>query len=349
MSATESSRDHLRVPPLSRRRALTVIAAAAGLALPSPVRANSGRQPALLRWRGRALGAETTITLYHPESAVRQRAIIAAVQEIERLEREFSLYRPDSALSRLNRQGHLKRPSLDMIRLLGDATRLGALSGGAFDVSVQPLWRLYADHFSRPEADPAGPPQATIERTRRLVDYRAIVSDRKGVRLARPGMALTLNGIAQGYIADRVAALLADHGIAAVLLDLGEFRAHGRHPEGRPWRVGIRLPEVAEGILRTVELGQNASAPTTLATSSGSGTRFDAAGRFHHLFDPASGRCSDGLAGATVMADTAARADGLSTALAVMAPEEAAKLLRRAGRAWGFLVHADGSSTVIEA
>ncbi len=351
MNAGPAASHRSPATPLSRRRALTVIAAAAGLALPGSAGASSGRRPALERWRGRALGAETTITLYHPEAAVARRAIAAAVQEIDRLEGEFSLYRSDSALSRLNRRGYLERPSLDMVRLLGAAKRLAALSGGAFDVSVQPLWRLYAEHFSKPGTDPQGPPPAAIEQARRLVDYRAIVNDRRGIRLSRPGMALTLNGIAQGYIADRVAALLANRGIATLLLDLGEFRAHGRHPEGRPWRVGIRLPEVAQGVLRSVELGQAAEdmwAPTTLATSSGSGTRFDAEGRFHHLFDAASGHCPSGLAGASVVADTAVRADGLSTALAVMAPDQATDLLRRAGRARAYLVHADGSSTVIE-
>ena len=91
-------------------------------------------------------------------------------------------------------------------------------------------------------------------------------------------MALTLNGIGQGYVADRVAALLEAEGLTNILIDTGEFRALGGHPQGGAWPV-----KLAQG--GTVALRGRA-----LATSAPLGTTFDQAGRIGHILDPRSGR-----------------------------------------------------------
>lgn len=188
-------------------------------------------------WRGAALGAEAHIILHHRERAAAEAAVRAAVAEIDRLEADFSLFRSDSAVSRLNREGRLEAPSLDMLRLLDESRTWSERSGGAFDITVQPLWRLYAEHFAgRADAEPPSP--AAVARALALVDYRkvAIAADR--VTLA-PGMAVTFNGIAQGYITDRVADLLRDQGWSHVLIALGEMRALGPRGDGRPWAVAV--------------------------------------------------------------------------------------------------------------
>src|SRR5690606_33904156 len=123
---------------------------------------------------------------------------------IARLERIFSLYRADSDLCRLNRDGRHDAPPLELVELLSLAASVSAASGGAFDVTVQPLWLRYAEHFAAVDADPAGP---ALDDLLALVDWRGVSVDAGRVALARPGMAITLNGIAQGYITDRVADL----------------------------------------------------------------------------------------------------------------------------------------------
>ena len=292
------------MPRTTRRRLLTIMGAAAGMTLaPSLGRAATAPR---WRWRGTALGAKAEIVLIHPDETVAKKLIRLATGEIERLEAIFSLHRADSELIRLNRHGRLKAPSHDMTILLASARQISELTEGAFDVTVQPLWHLYADHFARPDADPDGPSPAAIAAARRLVDYRAIDIEPSEIRLARPGMAITLNGIAQGYITDRVADLLRAHGIERTLIDLGEIHALGARPDGHPWQVAID--------------GREAEAPIDLvdraiATSSPAGTAFDRTGRFHHLFDPASGQPSET---ATQVSVIAALADALSTALATM-------------------------------
>ena len=123
-------------------------------------------------------------------------------------------------------------------------------------------------------------------------------------------MAVTLNGIAQGDITDRVAKLLATEGLTNSLIDLGEMRALGEHPEGRPWRVGVKDPFDSGSLVTQLNLTNRA-----IATSSVTGTVFDTSGRQHHLFDPKSGRPSHGLISASVIARRATDADAFSTAL----------------------------------
>ena len=311
----------------TRRRFIAIAAAAAGFPLAA---AGARAEPAHLhRWSGIALGAAAEIVLYDPDAARARRLIARCVAEIERLEDVFSLYRPRSALSRLNRDGRLPAPPLELVALLAEARVYSERTEGAFDATVQPLWRLHAAHFAQAGADPRGPADAEIAGARALVDYRAVDIEPAEIRFARPGMALTLNGIAQGYITDRVAALLQDAGMGDVLLDIGEVRALGRHPEGRPWRVGLRragLRRAAapETVARTVTLADRA-----VATSAGIASPFEPSGRHHHLFDPATGRPAPGSGQVSVIAPRATLADGLSTALAIAPPARAATLAAR--------------------
>jgi thiamine biosynthesis lipoprotein len=300
---------------IARRRAIGIFAAVAGLPLLARADAasRSASRPIVHRWSGTALGARASIILHHPDAEQARALIAEAAAEIERLERIFSLYRRDSALSTLNRSGRLDAPPLDLIHLLSEARGYSEVTGGAFDVTVQPLWDLYATHFRRPGADPDGPPDRAVEQARALVDYRHLDIESAAVTLARPGAAVTCNGIAQGYITDRVAALFRDAGLEHVLLDLGEVRALGPRDDGRGWRVGIRDPLSGSRLLEAVDLTGGA-----IASSAGSGTTFEPSGRCHHLFDPRTGRSANRYAGVTVMAPSATAADALSTGLACM-------------------------------
>lgn len=297
---------------LSRRRFISIAAAAGGAALlgAAPVRAAH-------EWRGVALGAPASLRLVGLERAEARRLVAAALAEVERLERIFSLYRPHSALARLNAAGRLAHPPHDLVALLDVCRHVHAVSGGAFDPTVQPLWRVMAAHFARPGADPAGPPRHRLEAARRLVGFDGVAVSSAEVSFARAGMALTLNGIAQGWITDRVAERLRREGLRDVLVAMGEIRVHGRRPDGAPWRVGI------EGRSETLTLAEGA-----VATSSAAGTRF--APGLHHLFDPATGASAPERS-VTVTAANATLADAASTALAVLPPARWGMVARALG------------------
>src|SRR5215216_4744935 len=192
---------------LTRRRFVGVTAAAAGLGLVplgNPVRA----QADLVSWQGYAMGASATLQIHHQDGAAARRLVERGLAEIRRLEQIFSLYRDDSVLTALNRRGVLAAPPPDLIALLTASRHYFEMTGGAFDPTVQALWTLYWDHFSKPEADPQGPPESARLTALERVGFDRVIFDRNRVVLPRPGMALTLNGIAQGYATDRFVEIL---------------------------------------------------------------------------------------------------------------------------------------------
>ena len=172
-------------------------------------------------------------------------------------------------------------PSVIVDEPIEEGQRFSVLSDGAFDISVQPLWRLYEAHFwshSNVVDDIAARAQ---EVARELVDFRRIETGAARVAFARKGMGITLNSLAQGFITDAIADMLRNEDFESAVVDLGEFRTLGRHPDGHAWRIGIRDALSASGLARTVELDEMA-----LAVSGGYGTTFEPSGRFHHIFDP---------------------------------------------------------------
>lgn len=312
------------MPMLSRRRAMTIVGAFAGTALltadhPS---ADAAR---LFQWEGTSLGSPSRLLLYHPDHTAAAKVAARCAEEIERLEQAFALYRTDSELARLNRDGRLAAPSHDLLTVLAECQRLAALSGGVFDVTVQPLWNLYAKHFFGPASPPpAGPGRNAIDAALKLVDWKGFDVSLARIALARPGMGLTLNGIAQGYVTDRVTDILRDNGCDRILADMGrsELRAIGRHRDGRPWRIGLADPRQPENFAVTLDLMDR-----SLCTSGGYGTKFEPTGRYHHLFDPASGTSASHYIAVSVFAASAMVADALSTTLYVLPPERAPRLL----------------------
>ncbi|HEX6141209.1 MAG TPA: FAD:protein FMN transferase [Geminicoccaceae bacterium] len=298
---------------LGRRRFLSLIAAPAAIALPGA----GGARPEAVRWQGTALGARASLVMGGIDAARGRRLIGHVLAEIDRLERIFSLHRADSALSLLNRQGRLTTPPQELVDVLAEAARIHRLSGGAFDVTIQPLWRLHAGHFARPQAPATGPSAAAVAQARERTGFEQVEIGPDEIRFARPGMAITLNGIAQGTVTDRIADLLRGEGLEHVLIDMGEIAATGHHPSGRAWSIGL-------GAAGRLELRDAA-----VATTDPRGTTFDAAGRHHHLLDPRTGRSSGHARRVTVVAPRASLADALSTALAVMPPEEAGRVRRR--------------------
>jgi thiamine biosynthesis lipoprotein len=288
---------------LARRRFLALAGVAAGLG--SLAALGKAPRPAVA-WRGFALGGPARLVLLDGDRTQASRVLQHAAAEIARLEAVFSLHRPASELARLNSAGRLDRPSHDMVVLLSRARDLAAATGGAFDPTVQPVWRVLAAHFATRGATTPPDPRA-IATARALVGIDDVAVSARRVALARPGMALTLNGIAQGYIADRIATLLRDAGYVETLVDTGEIVA-GPRADGTWTVTGVRRLRVTDA---------------AVATSSPDGTVFEPTGHFHHLIDPRTGACPRHVGAVTVVAPDATLADALSTALAIAAPDEA--------------------------
>jgi FAD:protein FMN transferase len=321
---------------MSRRRFIRISAAAAGLAVMPIGRRAAFAAPAVAEWRGTLLGAVATMQLHHPDRRAADALIARAITEARRLERLFSLYRDDSALVALNRTGILVDPAPELVDILTRAQRYAALTRGRFDPTVQPLWTLYANHFSREDADPTGPSATALREALDQVGWQRVSVS--GDRIVMPrGTALTLNGIAQGYVTDRIVDLLRAHGVTHSLVDMGEARAIGPRSDGEPWQVGIADPDVAGRTATTLPLVDQA-----VSTSGAYGFRFDAQGRFNHLFDPQSGGSAHRYRSVTTIAPDATGADALSTAFSVMEASEIRDVLPASGITRVHLIDAAG-------
>ena len=270
---------------MNRRRFLQIVAATA-------------LAPTLASARDRriALGAEAELTLYGPPDLT-ARTQARAWAELDRIGSIFSLYRADSALSRLNATGRLDAPPAELLEVLALSDRLHQVTGGRFDPTVQPLWLTLASG-----ADP--------EPARRLIGWDGVTVTDTAITL-RPGQALTLNGIAQGYATDRVTQILAEEGLTHALVNIGEFRALSG-----PFRLGVEDP--AFGRLGQLTLDGTAAAtssPDAMTLPNGSG----------HILDPWGGAPT--WSTATVTAPTAALADGLATALCLADADTVRRIL----------------------
>lgn len=289
----------------TRRRLLTILAGAAVLPTLGARASTSTKQ-----WRGIALGADARIVLDHPDA---DGLIALAVAEVQRLEKIFSLYMADSELSKLNRDGVLNAPAFELVELLSICSRLHALTGGAFDPTVQNLWSLYARQFSKGIA----PGKDQIEIAKASTGWQHVEFSAERISFQQPSVMMTLNGIAQGFIADKVTALFKRHGVTNVLMNTGEIAALGLSPDGAPWQVKLGHEAGEEIELRNA----------AIATSAALGTSFDVEGVVGHIIDPRTGYPGGNWSQVSVLSSSAAVADGLSTAFSLMdrAEIEAAK------------------------
>ncbi len=308
----------MRLDHPSRRKCLTLIAgSAAAIAGITPGRSHDMLDHA---WSGVAMGADARILFCGVDAARARAAADEAMAEIERLEAALSLFRDDSEIRRLNEAGALAAPSADLRRCLGFALRSAELTRGLFDPTVQSLWEAHVDWFATGATEL--PPEPLVRAANARVDWRRVTLRPDAVEVGKD-QRLTLNGIGQGYVTDRVAELLLRRGFEHVLVDLGEQRALGPRDDGSDWRV--------EGASRVFPLRHGA-----LATSEPAGCILGAGGAAHHLFDPRTGRSAGGWKRISVAHASAAVADALSTTLAIAAAPDIPRLLARfpGTRAW---------------
>lgn len=298
----------------SRRRFIKIVAGLAGAGI-VPASVLAAPEPATVTWRGTVLGGAASLTLHHPDRAKAELLVRQVIVEVARLERIFSLYRADSALSELNRLGVLAAPPRELVALLETSREIWASTDGMFDPTIQPLWLLLARHFADMAADPAGPLRGQLDETLDLVGLDKVRWNRDRIAFARRGMALTFNGIAQGYITDRIVDLLRQAGVEGALVDMGEIHALGRRPDDLPWRIGIEGAATPGGRL-ALEVTDRA-----IATSRSDGFRFDRDGRFNHILDPRSGLGARLYDSVVVLASDAALADAFSTAFSLCDPQ----------------------------
>jgi thiamine biosynthesis lipoprotein len=278
-----------------------------------------------LQWGSRtltAMGTSMTLQVAHADATQVARALDASVAAIRHVEDQMSLFRPDSAICRLNRTGRLDDPHPDMLEILRIAQQVAQRSDGAFDVTVQPLWLAFEEARQKGHL----PSAEAVVAARQQVGWRGLQIAQSTVKLERPGMAITLNGIAQGYAADKVKACLQSFGIAHALIDSGEFASLGQPPHAGDWTLGVANPRDAQHLLTGIAMQGRC-----VATSADDQCTFSADFVNHHIFDPHTGHSPPELSGVSVFAPTCVMADALTKVFFMAGYDRALPLARK----WG--------------
>jgi thiamine biosynthesis lipoprotein len=299
--------------------ALAGLADRVGSALPEP-----GVENYLLRVARRAMACEFEFLFNAGQYPQAGEAAVAALDLVDQIEDQLTVYRDHSEISLLNRIA-AERPLIveprlfDLLRL---AVEIHARTGGAYDVTAGPLSRTWG-FMRRAGAIPAAD---VLAAARENVGSFLLKLDPElqSVRFTQAGVELNLGSIGKGYALDRAAELLEAAGVRDFLLHGGNSSvlargAHGGLPAEQGWLVGVRdphRPQRRAGQLRLVN--------RALATS-GSGTQFfiHEGARYGHILDPRTGWPAQGVLSTSVLAATAAEADALSTAFYVLGPEAA--------------------------
>ena len=236
-----------------------------------------------------------------------------ALDEIDRLEDELSVFRETSTIAKVNRCA-ASEPVIvprHLIDLLAACQRVHQETGGAFDITTTPLSRCWG--FLRREGRLPHPD--AIEAARASVGFDAVhvSSDEGSVRFGRPGIELNLGAIGKGYALDRASAGLRHSSVVHALLSAGRSSLLALGGRGDGWRVDLVSPLMSGRTIAGLWL-RNAAVGT-----SGAGEQFVIADgcRYGHVIDPRTGWPAAGVLSATVVASDAATADALSTAFLV--------------------------------
>lgn len=261
------------------------------------------------------MGTLVTVTVAHPDAALAEEAILAAWAEIDNLSAVFDRHDGATAVSELNRAGRLADAPEELLHVARRAKDVHARTGGAFDPTVAPLV----------DAVMAGASTKELSKAMELVGMRRLKTD-KGLAFTRSGMALSLDGVAKGYIVDRVSAVLTAHGAKRHCVNAGgDVLVKGGQAAGVPWTVAIEDPEKRGRYPSILKLYDGAVA------TSGSYERGRSLAA-HHIVAPATGRSPRHAVSASVVAPTVMEADALSTALMVLPLGEGLGTIEAMGR-----------------
>lgn len=286
-------------------------------------RAAEGRE---YRYTEGHMGTRFTLLLYAEDEKVANRAAAAAFRRIAQLEKVFSTYDPQSEARKLCAEAEVGRwvdVSRDLWKVLEFSREFSEETGGAFDVSVGPVTRLWrqarrARRLPKPEK---------LEEARRAVGYQNYEVDpkRPRIRLLKPGMRFDFGGIAKGYALDEAFTVLVQHGIARCSINGGGDVLVGDLPPTREsWNVTLHAAGIASVAPRLRLPPRHA-----VATSGDAYQYLVVDGkRYSHLVDPRTGQAVEGHRESSAIARSGMEADAWASAGCLLSPDEIAKLVQ---------------------
>ena len=263
-----------------------------------------------------AMGTFVSMTLIHPSRDEAEHAMGVAFGEIDRLSGLMDRFKSTTAVGELNKEGRLDGAPPEMVSVVRDAIAFYGITRGAFDISVAPVVDLFKNSLESGARVP--PTDAEIDKLLARVDAGSIVVGGRNIRFRKPGMAITLDGIAKGYIVDRAAEMLAKNNIKNFLINAGgDIRTKGEREDRKPWTVAIQDPKKQGHYPDIIQMCNGA-----VATSGDYEVYYDREKMFFHIVNPRTGMSPHDDSSVSITAPTTMEADALSTSVFVMEPVE---------------------------
>ena len=281
-----------------------------------------------------SMGSAFEIRAYGRDPAALPAIAESAFDEVDRIDRLMSHYKPDSTLSRINRGAAAAPVAVDreLFDFIAAALRYTRESDGAFDITVGPLMKAWGFF------DGGGrvPSEAALAAARKVVGAGRVTLDRQRRTIAfdREGVEFDLGGIAKGYAVDRAVQILRGRGVSAALISAGGSTIYGlgAPPDADSWSVTIEGASDAPPL--TVTLRDRA-----LSVSGSSEKFFESGGRrYSHIMDPRTGRPAEGVLSVAVLAATGTAADALDNVFFVLGPAQTRARLKQWGKVEAFLL-----------
>jgi len=259
-----------------------------------------------------AMGTFVAMTAIHSSKDEAEHAIGLAFAEIDRLSEMLTHFETDSPVGSLNVSGKLEHTPQEILELIARSLYYHHQTSGAFDITVKPLVDLYKKSFSAGNS----PSESQIDAALKLVGTENIHFQSGVVQFTKSEMAITLDGIAKGYIVDRASEVLSANGLSNHLINAGgDIRTSGMAARGKAWTVAVQDPKKSREYPDIITLQDGA-----IATSGDYEIYYDKEKLFHHIIDSRTGLSPQLSTSVTVVAPTVMDADALSTSVFVMEP-----------------------------
>ena len=331
---------------LHPRRLMSVAGPVLGIADELEAPAPSNSEPVMLRFARRAMATTFEVILPFATAAAHAMAQ-AALDEIDRLESQLSVFRDTSEVSRLNARAahHPVRVERNLFDLLALADKIHRETEGAFDISVGALIKTWG--FFRRAGRVPTPEERAAVRERIGMKHVVLDTERQSVFYERQGLEINLGSIGKGYALDRAIALLGHrYDTTNILIHGGHssmFALGNESPGACGWTIGVADPQRPQHRRGHLHLRNRA-----MATSAATQQYFEHEGRkLGHLLDPRTALPAEGMLSATVTAPTAAEADALATAFFILGIEKARAYCEQHGQVGAVLITADAPHRLV--
>ncbi|MCD6262637.1 MAG: FAD:protein FMN transferase [Deltaproteobacteria bacterium] len=281
-----------------------------------------------------AMGTFVSITAIHKSRSQAEDAFAQAFEEINRLTSILSRFQEESPVYELNSTGKIKGIPKELKDVLIDAQALYRRSYGAFDITVKPIIDLYKECSDRGY----DPDSNQIANVLQRVGGSYLKLDGNSLYFTRSNMGITLDGIAKGYIVDKVSYILKKNGIKNHLINAGgDIRTSGTAANGKKWTIAIQDPHKQRRYPDLIHMNNGA-----VATSGNYEVYYDKQKVFHHITNPRTGLSPQQSVSVSVMAPTVQKADALSTTVFVLEPQKGINFINSQPECECFIIEHNG-------